>query len=809
MPARAAVVDQPQVAPLAADPGGVGTPPPSVRLGSLPGSGPGTPTPSAEAEGAPTEGTTDLSFVDPRIAGEVHDVFVEDDGQILVGGRIDRVDGDPRGHLARLNADGTLDVAFDPGLTGWWVNALAQDATGRILVGGSFSVDGGVSYRSVIRLQPDGTVDPTFANPAVAGAVNAIAVQLDGRILIAGSFTTVQGTAQRGVARLNSDGSLDPTFANPSVTDQGGSNAAVHAMALNSDGSVLIGGNFRKVAGVGRNMVARLLADGSLDTSYSPQMTGTEVLAVAAAPDGSALVGGTISAVGGTARRGLARLDPNGSLDATFDAAISPAFDVDLVHAITVQPDGQILIGGTFAEVGGEARAGLARLDPSGKLDSTLADPLIVGDVLSIALPPDGEILVGGDIESAEGHPYDSVARILSTSTSRSGDLDHTFGRNGSWWLTPVASISNDVAIEADGSVVTAGSAAGMGGRILVTRTDAAGRPDCCIGSVEEGVLRLNLTSGDDWAEAVAIQPDGKIVLAGHIGGSSDSMVVVRLKPDGARDTTFSGDGVATIDFGRGLDVAVDLALRPDGRMVVAGIAGGGNSRRIGVARLTANGSPDLTFSGDGKVATDLGGNGEFGFGVAVQPDGRVVVAGVKSPQDAVVLRYKANGRLDPTFSGDGIKPIAFTAHGSAATGIAVADDGDIVVSGTDLSGGGRFAVARLDGTGRFDRTFASDGTLVVDAGPGWDEAWDVELQPDGRIVLGGDTGSGNSFAVIRVLADGTLDPAFSGDGRASYNLVTGGELAIGLALQPDGRAVLAGLQYASTPHTLVARVWP
>lgn len=803
-PAGALDADRAQAAPPGVDPAAAGTPPTSTRLDGLPWVGAGGPVPGIEATGASPEGTTDLTFADPAIGGEVYDVFVEADGQILVGGRIDSVAGQARGLLHRLQPDGSLDTSFDPRVTGFSVNDVTEDATGRIFIGGHFGEVGGVGRSGVARLLPDGRLDTTFVGPSISGQVEAIAVQPDGRVLVAGNFGYAGQVLHRGVVRLNANGSIDTSFVDPGVMDYGNAQGAVYAIALNADGTVLIGGHFRFVGGQSHSLMARLHADGTVDPIYGPQVSGTTVVTMAAATDGSVFIAGSITAVGGQPVAGLARLDNGGTFDPSFDAGIPAAYEP--VQDLALQPDGRLLVGGSFTEVAGVPRAGLARLEPGGALDPTLADPFLDGEVLGIAVRPDGGILVGGSILHAEGYSYRGLAPILATSTSRSGVLDQTFGLRGVWNLTDFPSIANDVAVQPDGSVVTAGSADGFGGRILVTRTNSLGVRDRSFN--RRGVLRLDLTPGNDWAEAVLVQPNGKIVVAGHIANAAESMVVIRLRADGTKDPTFSGDGVATVDLGPGLDVAIDLARLPDGDLVVAGLATD-SSRHIGMARLNGDGTLDRSFSGDGKVVTDLGGAAELAYGVAAQPDGRIVVAGVKSPTRAVVLRYRSDGRLDPSFSSDGVKPLAFTGNASAATAIAVADDGDLVVAATDGTGGGRFAAARLDQAGRFDRGFAGDGMVVVDAGPGYDEAWDLALRPDGRILLGGDTQSEGAFALVQVLADGTPDATFSDDGIAAYDLRVGAEMAVGLALQPDGHPVLAGFEFASTPHVLVARAWP
>ena len=187
-------------------------------------------------------------------------------------------------------ADGSLDTSFDPGSgANSWVYELAIQPDGKILIGGNFTTYNGTGRNSIARLNADGSLDTTF-DPGT-GADNyvlGLAIQSDGKILIGGAFTTYNGTGRNSIARLNADGSLDTSF------DPGaGANGFGYALAIQADGKILIGGDFTSYDGTGRNRIARLNADGSLDTSFDPG-TGADNYPVALAiqPDGKILIGG-------------------------------------------------------------------------------------------------------------------------------------------------------------------------------------------------------------------------------------------------------------------------------------------------------------------------------------------------------------------------------------------------------------------------------------------------------------------------------------------------------------------------------------
>ncbi len=326
-------------------------------------------------------------------------VAAQPDGRVLIGGQFVSVSGVPRGCVARLLPDGSLDNSFLGGLAGAdrAVLSLVVQDDGRILIGGEFSTVNGVPRLGVARLNADGTLDTSFTND-LGGSVHALALQGDGKILAGG-----YGRANN-LARLNADGSVDTTFAS-SMTGWTG----VMCLALQSDGKVLLGGQFTTVNGVACNHLARLNANGSLDSSFNGGSgTDREVDSIAVQGDGKILIGGGFSSVNGVARNGLARLNTDGSLDTAFIAIGGPNTGVD---SLAVQSDGKILVGGGFSSLNGVSQTNLARLKPDGSLDNSFlaaAD----GTVWSVGRQADGRILVGGAFTTINGTPRSYVARL-------------------------------------------------------------------------------------------------------------------------------------------------------------------------------------------------------------------------------------------------------------------------------------------------------------------------------------------------------------------------------------------------------------
>ncbi len=405
---------------------------------------------------------------------------------------------------------------------------------------------------------------------------------------------------------------------------------------------------------------------------------------------------------------------------------------------------------------------------------------------------PSGEIR--GQIMAATG------AAIPFPQTS--GSLDATFGTNGI--LSTAVGTGNDVAqavaIQADGKIVVAGYAFnGANNDFAVVRYNTNGTLDNTFNG--NGIVTTAIGTSNDEAFGMAVQSDGKIILAGQsFNGVDSDIAFVRYNTDGTLDNSFSGDGRATIPAGVGTDIVRSVAVQPDGKIVAAGNASNGTNSDIALVRLDANGAPDTSFDGDGIVLTPIGTSSEFAYGVAVQPDGKIVAAGFYiSPtgNDTAVLRYNADGTLDSTFDGDGIATRAFSTDTDEALSLVLQSDGKIVIAGC-IRGGGTpndFLHARFNQNGSLDTSFGTSGSLIVPFSNSIDIALGVALQPDGKIVSAGfgSNGTNNDFSITRLNTDGTLDAAFDGDGRVQTAVGTNADSANAIAVQADGKIVVAG----------------
>ena len=349
---------------------------------------------------------------------------------------------------------------------------------------------------------------------------------------------------------------------------------------------------------------------------------------------------------------------------------------------------------------------------------------------------------------------------------------------------------------------------------VVLAAASADARPGDVDPSFGAGGFVSTDFGAEDAATDVAVQPDGRIVAVGAFSGD---FTVARYRADGSLDPSFDGDGLARTGFGA-VDAATSVAIQPDGKIVAAGFTGAGPSpRNFALVRYNANGSLDNGFDGDGMLFTDFGAD-DVGVDVAVGPGGTIVAAGGTASGTAVdfaFARYDATGAPDNSFDGDGLQTIDFGGL-DGLTRAAIQADGRIVAAGLSDAGGDLdIAVARLTAVGAPDPSFDGDGRLTTDI-DAFDIAHGVAVQPDGRIVVAGETstGMGGGLAIVRYQPGGALDPSFGAGGVLIPNL--GGQdspsdVAIAAERQdrrPGRRCVrLRPLQPRRLPRRRV-RVW-
>lgn len=341
----------------------------------------------------------------------VYSTLVGADGKIFLGGSFSTVGAVSRNGLARLYPDGTLDTTFSNSIAGGTsVYALLRQPDGKLLVGGSFFTLGsaGPSRQNIARLNVDGSVDGTFTNSAPNSSVYALALQSDGRILIGGQFYTVGGSNHYYIARLNTDGTVDNSFNAGNI-----SGAAVYAIAVQADGNILIGGSFGSFTtyGLSRNNIARLLTNGTPDISYQPSATAP-VQAVYLQGDGRSLWAGAFTSLNNFSRYHVGRLNTDGSLDNSFTTPSGGANNT--VYALTEDANNNIYVGGVFSAYNNAIHEGVARLYSDGTVDSTFNNTtnFAVPQVRALAIQPDGKVLAGGEFFTFNSYGRTNLVRL-------------------------------------------------------------------------------------------------------------------------------------------------------------------------------------------------------------------------------------------------------------------------------------------------------------------------------------------------------------------------------------------------------------
>jgi uncharacterized delta-60 repeat protein len=342
---------------------------------------------------------------------EVHSLAVQPDGKILIGGDFTEFNGVSRNRLARLLANGKLDPAFEQFGTGAnaTVHAMAVLTNQHTLIAGAFTNYGGLNCGRMARIDEFGLPDSAFSGVGADGTVHALMVLPSGQVLVAGAFTSFDGQTRRRIARVTADGVVDALF-----FSENGADGTVRALAVQADGKILIGGDFAQYGISARRGIARLKEDGTLDTEFNPG-TGVNgnVNAISVLPDGKILVAGAFTDYNGTLRQGLVRLNEDGTLDPEFHLA--PGWGIlGEIRALAVQPDGRIVIGGDFTlgDAGGVNEIGrITRLFEDGNLDPSFK---VNGaeTVRVLVLRPEGKAFVGGVIGAFNPTWTSGVVRI-------------------------------------------------------------------------------------------------------------------------------------------------------------------------------------------------------------------------------------------------------------------------------------------------------------------------------------------------------------------------------------------------------------
>ncbi|MBL9133011.1 MAG: hypothetical protein JNG86_17510, partial [Verrucomicrobiaceae bacterium] len=654
--------------------------------------------------------------------------------------------------------------------------------------------------------------------------VRGVTLLPDGKMLLAG-FSNKQGTYDMTLTRLLADGQPDKAFGTEGMvyTAIGAGDDQARTMIQQVDGRILVGGYSHNGTNYDFALV-RYNLDGSLDVTFNATgkvttaiSTGDDfVRSLALQPDGKIVAAGYSVAAGtGTSENvTMARYLPDGALDSSFGVAgkviISLSTDADFGRSVAVLADGNILVAGEMRPSGGgSTNFFVARLTPGGALDSSFGSGGAVttdvaganDTVLTMKLQADGKMVVAGFASTAGNNNF-ALVRY-----NPNGTLDTSFNGTGIV-STDINGGGDDQAfglmIQGDGKLVAAGHA--NSNMVCVVRYTTGGVLDTTFSIDGKHAFQTGTFSR---GHAVAQQADGAVVVVGtsQNGGPGD-FLVARLQANGTPDPVFGGAGKVTTAVNSGGEVIYDLALAADGKIVAVGHGQNGATRDFTVARYLQNGVLDVTFGGNGKVQTPIGSGDDDAEAVAIQSDGKIVVAGhtitAARGWDIAVARYNTNGSLDTTFgSGGKMTPssLGSDARDEYARRVVIDSTGRIFVlyEGIPHLGGTthfKMQLLCLTNTGAADPSFGTGGWVSVDFGSGHNLPRAMTLQPDGRILVAGiaDGNGGYDFALARLTTTGVLDSTFGGgDGKLTVDVGGRDDIARSVIVQSTGRIVVGG----------------
>jgi uncharacterized delta-60 repeat protein len=366
------------------------------------------------------------------------------DDKLIIGGVFTLFDGMARSRITRLNSDGSLDDGFNRGVgANNTIRATLLQTDGKLIIAGDFTAYNNTPINRIARLNPDGSLDGDFTPGLGANNnVHAIGIQPDGKLIIGGNFNLFDGIVRTRIARLNSDGSLDTSF-----DPGGGATSTINTIALQSDGKIIIGGGFTQFNGIPRNRIAGLNSDGSLDTSFDPGNGFDDAIStILSQPDEKLIIGGSFILYNGSARNRIARLNSDGTLDTSFDPGTGAS---GTVVSIALQSDGKVIIGGVFTAFDGIARSRVARLNSNGSLDTGFNPGTGANSVISsVLVQPNDKVIIGGFFSLFDGTSIEKIARLNSD-----GSLDTGFDPGAG-----VDNIINSMILQPDGKLIPAGA---------------------------------------------------------------------------------------------------------------------------------------------------------------------------------------------------------------------------------------------------------------------------------------------------------------------------------------------------------------
>ncbi|WP_379969626.1 T9SS type A sorting domain-containing protein [Epilithonimonas sp. UC225_85] len=696
-----------------------------------------------------TFNSTDLGFGLGDGANDyVKDIMIQPNGKIIIGGDFTIYNTNTAKSLARINTDGSFDSTFIIGSgANDYVSSFIAQPDGKIIVCGSFTTFNGVTKNRIVRLNADGTTDAGFLTGTGAdGVIECVALQTDGKIIIGGQFTKFNGITRQYIARLNADGSLDTTFNTSS-----GFNSHVYSVAVQADGKILAGGNFTTYNSVSKNYVVRINSDASIDDSFATTGFNNIVYKILLSGDGKIFIGGKFTKYNNITKNAIVKINEDATIDETFTIGTGAN---NIVRNILILNDKKLMLGGDFTIYSGTMRNYITRINENGTIDTSFNPGKGFGaSVTSFQQQSDGKLMTGGSYSVFNNNVKHYISRI-----NLDGTLDTTFNPG----YAADGTIRN-IAVQTDKKIIIVGNFNSFNDsqNNRVARIDADGNVD---NTLQVGV------GADLTIRAAAVQSDNKIIVGGDFStfNTIAKSYLVRISSAGSIDNDFK------IGYGP-TDPVRDILIQPDGKILVCGDFTVFNTKTANrILRLNTDGTIDTSFQ-------PLSGANNAIYAMKLQPDNKILISGNFTTYDGVsrnrLARINVDGTLDTSFA-------VGTGANNTVSSMVIQADGKIVIGGnfTTFNGVTSTRVARVNTNGSRDASF----TATVGANASVET---LVMQENGKVLIGGSFTKYNNVTrnyIARLETDGTLDLTFNktsaGANKPIYKLITQDEkfLAVG-----------------------------
>ncbi|KAF2514542.1 calcium-binding protein [Flavobacterium foetidum] len=665
------------------------------------------------------DGSVDEDFLlGTGLNGKVYSVFLMPDGKILVGGSFTSFNGHSANRLVRLNADGSYDASFNSstGSPTGIIYDIAVQSDGKIVIVGSFTKYNNVTVNRIARIFPDGTLDTSFST-GVGSSLNITSVKAlsDGKLIIGGNFSSFSGSAANRIARLNSNGTIDVSFNTGSAF-----NDDVNAIEIQTDGKIVVGGNFTEFNGSNANRIIRLNSDGTRDSAFNTtgsgfSKEGVQILKIDS--EGNIMAGGSFTGFyNGADVNRVVLLNPNGDINTDFDIGSGPASAQ--VLALAFDDEKSWFIGGSFSIFDGENQGRLAKVDSEGVHDISYLAAGVGFDnsVFDIQALENNKIIAAGSFKKFNGNPSSRIACLLED-----GTLDPDFNKNSNGADNLIKALIK----QTDGKIIAAGN-------FLKYNDTGSSR---IVRILSDGSIDASFNIGKGFNNQVyclALQSDDKIIAAGNFASYNGIAAgkIVRILPNGSRDTSFNP--------GSGADgIIQSVIVQPDGKILVGGNFSNFNGiEHPRLVRLNSDGSIDSSFT--------IGfGFDKYIYAMALQPDGKIVIGGNFLTFNLIsqkrILRLNSDGSLDNSFnSGAGFSK-------GDVRSIFVQPDNRILIGGSfsgTYKNSPSLRLIRVMQDGNFDPSFSVSLNNTL---------YSMRVSADYRLVIGGNFNSVSGISKHRI----------------------------------------------------------